>query len=320
MRDLARLPLRWRRLAALFVVGAFTATAVATEPHHSFGVDTLGDGVHLYRPADESSDAVNSLVVERNDGVLVVAAQPSPEAARKLLAAIDARLSKPVRYLVFPHSHADTVGGASAFPESVLVIGSLACRDALADADYDFGAEARARSADPAGWGEPPRRLPVLLLEARSTLDDERNPVELLPFGSSHSPGDLLVRVPGHDVFFLGGLIFPDGRPYAGDSQISSWMSALNHFVRQAPRVMVPLRGPVIGVAELREQRNALAWLRGQVEYGLSERWAHEEIRERILAMPEIEGRFATDSPFLAPFIDRAVQQAVADRIKLAGG
>jgi glyoxylase-like metal-dependent hydrolase (beta-lactamase superfamily II) len=305
---------------ALLVVCALSTTALAAQTAEPFTVDTLGDGVHLYRPSDDSLHSVNSLVVERADGLLVVTAQPSPAAARKLLAAIDARLSTAVRYLVLPHSHTDAAGGASAFPDTVLVISSLACQNALADADYDFGAEARARSADSLAWGEPPRRPPVLLLEARSTLDDERNPVELLPFGNGHSPGDLLVRVPGHDVFFLGGLIFPDGRPYAGDAQISSWMSALNHFVRQAPRVMVPLRGPVIGIAELREQRNALAWLRGHVENGLTEGWAHEEIRERILAMPEIEERFATDSPFLAPFIDRAVQQALADRIKLAGG
>ena len=55
-----------------------------------------------------------------------------------------------------------------------------------------------------------------------------------------------MVRVPEHGVFFMGGLIFPDGRPYGGDAQISSWMSALNHFVRQAPRMMY-LWKPALG-------------------------------------------------------------------------
>jgi glyoxylase-like metal-dependent hydrolase (beta-lactamase superfamily II) len=306
------------RLAVVLVACALSTAAMGAEP--PFAVDPMGAGVHMFRPTDDSPERVNSLVVERDDGLLVVTAQPSPTAARALLAAIDSRLSKPVRYLVLPHSHAEAAGGASAFPESVLVIGSRGCRDALEDPDYDFGAEARARAADPGAWHEPPRRLPVLVLEARSTLADPLNPVDLMPFGEGHSAGDLLVRVPGLDLFYLGALIFPDGRPYAGDSRIGSWSSALNQFVRQAPRVMVPLRGPTIGVAALRKQRDALAWLRGQVDNGLTERWPHEEIRERILAAPGLDERFASDSAFLTELIDRTIRESVAARLKYRGG
>jgi glyoxylase-like metal-dependent hydrolase (beta-lactamase superfamily II) len=309
----------WRLLAALWAC-VLSLSAVAAEANGPFAVDSLGDGVHLFRPSTDAADRVNSLVVERGDGLLVVGAQPSPAAARKLLAAISARFAAPVRYLVLPHSHADAAGGASAFADDVMLIGSMQCRDALADADYDFGAEARVRATEPGGWSEPPRRLPVLVLESRATLADVRNAVELLPFGGSHSPGDLLVRIPGHDVFFVGALVFPDRRPYGGDSKISAWMSALNHFVRQSPRVMVPLRGAAIGVEEIRKERDALAWLRGHVENGLTERWPQEEIRQRILDMPETAERFATDSIYFVPLIDRAIRQAAKNRLKLRGG
>jgi glyoxylase-like metal-dependent hydrolase (beta-lactamase superfamily II) len=305
-------------LILALAVCAFSNPAPGAET--SFAVDPLGEGVHLFRPADDSPARVNSLVVERDDGLLVVAAQPSPTAARALLAAIDARISKPVRYLVLPHPHAEAAGGASAFPESVLVIGSRGCREALEDPQYDFGAEARARATDPGVWSEPPRRPPVLVLEARSTLADDRNPVELMPFGEGHSVGDLLVRLPAHDVFYLGALIFPDGRPYGGDARIGSWSSALNQFVREAPRVMVPLRGPTLGVTALRKQRDAFAWLRGQAEYGLIERRPHEEIREQILASPELGERFVADSPFLPELIDRTIGELHAMRLKHGGG
>jgi glyoxylase-like metal-dependent hydrolase (beta-lactamase superfamily II) len=292
---------------------------LSAEAEESFAVESLGDGVHVFRPPEDSTERTNSLVVERGDGLLVVGAQPNPGAARRLLAAIDARLSAPVRYLVLPHSHSDAAGGASAFSESVLVVGGSDCRKAMEDADYDFGAEARVRAGG-SGWTEPPRRPPVLALDARATLADERNEVELIPFGGGHSPGDMLVRVPGHDVFFAGALLFPDRRPYAGDSSVGTWMAALNHFVRQSPRVLVPLRGAIVTREELRRERDALAWLRGQIENGLTERWPHERIREHVLQLPGTAERFAIDSPFLEPLIDRATRQAADNRVKLFGG
>jgi len=291
--------------------------APAADGMGPFEVVNLGDGVHLYRPSDPAPNRVNSLVVERDDGLLVVAAQPSPAAARELLAAIHARLEAPVAYLVLPHSHAEAAGGASAFPDRTLVIGSLGCRRALEDDAYAFGAEASLRAAASEAWSEPPRRLPILLLEAKTTLADGRNPVELFPLGPAHSPGDLLVILPGPDVFYMGALIFPDRRPFGNDARFNTWMSALNHFVRQAPRVMIPLHGANIGVAELREQRNALAWLRGQVENGLAERWSRDQIRDHILGLPDLEDRFAPASPFLPPLIERATEQARATRGKM---
>jgi glyoxylase-like metal-dependent hydrolase (beta-lactamase superfamily II) len=308
-----------RRLPTVALGCALSLVALPAPAKEPFAVDLLGDGVHLFRPPVDATDRTNSLVVERGDGLLVVGAQPSPAAARRLLAAIGARFEAPVRYLVLPHSHADAAGGASAFPDSVLVIGGSGCRSAMVDADYDFGAEARVRAGGD-GWTEPPRRPPALVLEARATLADERNEVELLPFGGGHSPGDMLVRVPGHGVFFAGALIFPDRKPYAGDSSIGKWMSALNHFVRQSPRVLVPLRGAIVGNEELRRQRDALAWLRGQVENGLTERWPHEEILRRILEMPEAAERFAVESPFFEPLVRRTIRQAVETRVKLFGG
>jgi glyoxylase-like metal-dependent hydrolase (beta-lactamase superfamily II) len=307
------------RIVTALALCAFASMATGAERSEPFTADKVAEGVLLFRPSSDRPGRVNSLVVERDDGLLVVGAQPSPEAARELLGAIGSRFSKPVRYLVLPHSHVEGAGGATAFADSVLVVASRACREALADPQYDFGAEARVRAADPAAWTEPNRPAPVLVLDARTTLADSRNAVELLPFGHIHSAGDLVTSLPDHDVFFIGALTWPGGSPYGEDARIGSWMAALNHLVRQGPRVIVPLRGPAIGVTELVEQRDALAWLRGQVGSGLSDRLAHEEIRELILDDPATAERFATNSPFLAPFLDQAIRQAAADRTKLRG-
>jgi hypothetical protein len=82
---------------------------------------------------------------------------------------------------------------------------------------------------------------------------------------------------------------------------------------------MIPLRGQVLDATVLREQRDAMAWLRGQVQVGLNDRLPHERIRERILEEPELAKRFSGDSPHLTPLIDRAIDEAAADRMKRGG-
>lgn len=281
----------------------------------AFEVEELAPGVRLYRPAPNGAGGSNSLVVDREDGLLVAGAQPSPALARKLLAAIAERTDKPVRYLVLPHSHAEAAGGASAFPDSTLVIGSAGCLEALQDPDYEFGAEVRLRASDPSSWAEPPRRLPDLVPGARTLLTDPRNEVELLPFPGSHSVGDMALYLPGSDIFFAGATVFPDRSPYAADANTSIWISALNHLIRQGPRMVIPMRGPVQGAASLRDQRDALAWLRGKVGEGLIDRLPIDEIRQRILDAEDLGEHFATDSPFLLLLVENAAQAAWDKRL-----
>jgi len=300
-------------LPLLLFAAAALSPARATD---AFRVEELAPGVRLFRPAPDAGDGTNSLVVERDDGLLVVGAQPSPEIARKLLAAIAEHSGKQVRYLVLPHSHAEAAGGATAFPGSTLVIGSQGCLEALQDEDYEFGAEARLRASDPSSWAEPPRRLPALVPLAKTLLTDPRNEVELLPFTASHSAGDMAVFLPGSDIFFAGAVVFPDRKPYGGDADTSIWVAALNHLIRQGPRIVVPLRGPVQDVAALRVQRNSLAWLRAKVAEAMIDRLPIDEIRERVLEDEDLGERFETDAPFLPLLVERVIQQALDNQAK----
>ncbi len=304
--------------ARWIVVSSWVAATLCSAPRagESFVFESLAEGVHLVRPAHATESRTNSLVVEREDGLLVAASQPSPAAARELLAAIEARLGRPLRYLALPHSHADAAGGASAFPESMLVIGTSGYLEALRDPEYDFGAETRIRSLASPAWSEPPRRLPTLVLEAKTLLDDPKNPVELLPFGRVHSRGDMLLILPRSGIFFGGALLAPGRDPYAGDAQIASWMAALNHLVREAPRVLIPLRGASVDLETLRAQRDGFAWLQGQVNSGLSDRLSHDAILSSILEHAGLSERFASDSPFLIGLIERAIEEAAATRAK----
>jgi glyoxylase-like metal-dependent hydrolase (beta-lactamase superfamily II) len=276
-----------------------------------FAVDTLSDGIRFFRPVEPGSGHTNSLVVERDDGLLVVDAQPSPAAAKELLDALRELTPKPVRFLVLSHPHADAAGGASAFPREVLVIGSRGCRDALADSAYDFGAEAKARAGD--GWEEPARRPPIAVVNSTLLLDDPKHPVSVLPLPNmpAHSRGDLVVSIPDSGIFAIGDLQFPSRALWVAGGNLGNWIGALNTILEERPKILVPLRGRAGDAAEMRRNRDAIAWVRGMVQQAFTDRLPPGDMPDRILGLPDIGSYFDPQVP--RPTVRAVIEQAVRE-------
>jgi glyoxylase-like metal-dependent hydrolase (beta-lactamase superfamily II) len=311
----------WTLVLAACPASAVSATdSAVTSPQQTgaFLAEQLAEGIHLMQPASGRTELSNSLVVAREDGLLVVDAQASPDAARELLEAIGQISSKPVRYLVLSHAHAEAAGGASAFPKSTLVIGTLGARDALRDPQFDFGAEVRARSENPRRWEAPEIRSPVLVIHARTELEDPVNEVELLPLGHAHSPTDLMVLLPNQNILYAGAVLFPDRNPYAAAASAGGWLGVLNHISKIQPAVVIPLRGEPLDVRSVRVERDSLAWVRGQVELGFIEQVPPEQLTDWVLESEELGRHFDRDaSPsFVRILIDRVVEDAVEHRKK----
>ena len=303
-------------LASLAALAATAALAAEPVKRDGFEIESLAPGVQVYHHPAKSGPGANSLVVERADGLLVIGAQPTPDAATALLAALARASKKPVRYLVLTDPHAESCGGASAFPAGTLVIASDAARERLADAAYDVGAEERARAADPAKWAEPPRVLPVLHASAPLTLDDPERRAVIVPLRPGHSRGDLWVELPGTGVIAVGGLVAGDGNPYAGDADIHSWLGLLNELARDDLTAIVADSGPVLTVADVRRMRDAFAWTRLRVQQAFTDLVPHEEIVGRVMADPGMATRFdlkATPS-FARDVVQRIFDEVVDDR------
>ena len=267
--------------------------------NHPFVVDELLDGVWLFRAPEHPASHTNSLVIERDAGLLVVESQPSPVAARELLKAIGEVSTKPVQYLLFTHAHVESTGGASAFPESTLVISSLITHDALDDGARDLSEETRLRAADPEAWVAPPRVRPDMLISSSTRLVDGKHVVELLPLHGGHCPGSLIVRIEAEGFYYVGSTIATDRNPFAdvGHSDIRAWVNSLNSLSLLRPKIVVPLRGEGIDADALRRFRDSLTWVVGQVENAFIERIPVDEV------LP-----FAMDSPLLGEYFDLAIE------------
>lgn len=310
-----------RRLAVLAAVALCWTVAQAddsTAESPVFDVTQLAEGIHLFRPPSDRTDLTNALVVAREDGLLVVGAQPSPRAAEQFLSDLRALSSQPVRYLVLPHPHAEAAGGAAAFPAGTLVIGTNGCDEALRDPAFDFGAEARARAENRGGWTDPPRRHPTLVCHARTRLADARNPVEILPLPTAHTRGDLLVHLPSQRIVFGGALLFPDRNPYAVGGNIGGWLATLNNIAKMTPAAVVPLRGPTLDAREVRVLRDSFAWLRGRIDLGFVEGHNAQGVTQFALEAEELPRRFDTEARpgFVRTVVDQAVEEAVEGRRK----
>lgn len=284
----------------------------------AFRVEHLADGVLLFRPREERLELTNSLVVVRDDGLLVIEAQATPQAARSFLADLKSVLDREPRYLVLSHPHAEAAGGASAFPASTLIIGTDGCTEALEESSFDFGAELRLRSPRPSRWQEPPRVTPTLTLFNRVRLEDSARPVELLPLPPAHSHGDLLVQLPRQQIIYAGALLALDRNPYAGHAHVGGWLTALNNIAKNRPSSVVPLRGPASPLLEVRLLRDAFAWLRGQVDLGFINGLEASQITDWLLESEDLAERFdnGAQPSFLRGLIDQAVAEAVEQRRK----
>jgi glyoxylase-like metal-dependent hydrolase (beta-lactamase superfamily II) len=300
------------------LAGAFGAVAAADSP---FRVEELVDGVFLYRPDDGDYTRTNSLVVERSDGLLVVDSQPSPEAARELLAEIGRRHDAPVRYLAYSHDHTESVGGGSAFPAETLVVASEGTQARLEDPEADLGAEVRARAEDPSAWTEPQRRNAVLLVRGAAVLDDPVHPVEFLVLGrKAHSAGDMMLKMAHVELYHVGGLLFTDGNPYGRDANVGYWLGALNHLISDRPKFVVGMRGPALGRKDLIPQRDILAWLRGQAEAGFRKMLPLNRIEDEVLASDGIRERLDMDAePCFADTVIHVIVEESADERRKRG-
>ena len=311
----------WVLVFWVVALGAL-APAIAQEASGPFRVEALADGILLFRPASTNSAHTNSLVIEGEDSLLVVDAQPSPAAARELLQAIKKASSKPIRYLVFSHPHADAMGGASAFPPSTLRISSHKCYDTLTDPSYELGAEARERFSPPDEWEEPERVLPDLVISARAAIPGKKNTIILQPVPHAHTPGDLLVHLPEAGVVAVGHLVSGDRNPYGRDAVLGGWMNTLNSVLQMSPTKIVPLRGPVMDHRELRGYRDSFAWLRGKIELAFVDLVPEEKVADWIRGQPDFSDHFDPEAnpDFLPYLIDHGVEEQLVHRKKRRSG
>jgi len=251
--------------AALVVALSGAATAQAPLP---FVLKQVGPGVYAAIDGPEHKAGSNAGFVIGDDGVLVVDAFFTQDAAKALVAEIRRLTPKPIRYVVNTHYHADHTGGDQVLRDAgAIIIAHRNVRGWVRTNNINlFGdritPELKARiEALP---------LPDLVTDKDLTVWlGSRKVVVNNVLG--HTGGDLTISVPDAKVLFAGDMLWRRIAPNLIDGSVKEWAATDAAFMRIPDAALtryVPGHGDVADVKDVAEFRTYLLDLKRLVGEG----------------------------------------------------
>ncbi len=250
---------------------------------------------HVY--AAIGYDLANVVLIQTDDGNVIVDAAMSPARARLIKKALYAEVPQaPVRALIFTHSHIDHVGGASEFVEEGTQIWATAPFTEHFLKQYGtFGKAETTRAMRQFGHHIDSQSLPCSALGARMDIDAALEAGVRLPtnvfsgekdleigglrielhegHGETHDqlfvwiPEDQTV-IPGDNFYWA----FPNLYTVRGSSPrpVNEWIKALDNMRSKDPAHLIgmhtrPIHGKEEIAEALRDYRDAIQWVRDEV-------------------------------------------------------
>ncbi|MGD8560375.1 MAG: MBL fold metallo-hydrolase [Gammaproteobacteria bacterium] len=214
-------------------------------------------------PTDNQGFMSNAGVVITNEGVVVFDALGTPSLAYKLLTKIRTLTDQPVVKVVASHYHADHIYGLQVFRErGAEIIAPAGAKKYLASDAAEGRLKQRRESLFPWVNEETYIVKPDRFIEEDTVIHMGNITLELLVLGSTHSEGDLMMRVKPDNILFSGDLIF-DGRiPFVAGSDPDNWLQRLKQLDTSGLKAVVPGHGSM----STHPQR-ATAFTREYLEY-----------------------------------------------------
>jgi cyclase len=235
----------------------------------------LADGVFARIVSPDSNAVSNSGFVILERSVLVFDTHFTPEAAQAQLAEIRSVTSKPVRYVVNSHAHADHTHGNQVFPEAQLIANTNARRDVLevdlpslnrtvktTEKQLEKLRQETIKEKDPSQVRRYLEEIktredsvrtisrlkimaPFITLDDNLTIRDGKQEACIAFLGVGHTEGDVILFLPAQKIAFVGDLFFNEAIPNVQDASILQWMKTIEAILKLNAEKFVPGHGPV---------------------------------------------------------------------------
>ena len=181
-----------------------TAKGVSIPQDKGYVVEEIKDGLYWV-----TEGAYTAMFLTTGKGVIVVDAPPS--FGDKMLKAISDVTEEPITHVIYSHSHADHIGGASMYPKSAKYIAHTETLKRLEKMSDDS-------RAFPYGMfvGGKPVPLPTITFEENYTLKVGNQLLKLEYKGDDHEPGNIYVYAPKQKVLMKVDIVFPGWTPFKG--------------------------------------------------------------------------------------------------------
>ena len=172
----------------------------------------------LYGVTDGS---YNTMFLVTDEGVVAIDAPPSIGA--NYLKAIAEVTNKPIKYVIYSHSHLDHIGAAaSIFPENATYIAHEKVAEELQRAHQELSSAAAVGNNN---TQFPPMQLPAFNVSQlppiptetfaqNYTLQVGNHTLELSYHGNNHEEGNIFIYAPAQKTLMLVDIIFPGWVPF----------------------------------------------------------------------------------------------------------
>jgi glyoxylase-like metal-dependent hydrolase (beta-lactamase superfamily II) len=208
----------------------------------------------------------NAGVVITSKGVVLFDALGTPSLGYLLLSKIRELTDKPIRKVITSHYHADHIYGLQVFKDStdehgVEVWAPKGAKDYLNSDGSKNRLKERRESLFP--WVDENTRIidPDVYIAEQKQFRLGGLEFTIIPLGSTHSQGDLMLRVENDGVLFSGDLIFQGRIPFVeGDTTV--WLEQLRHLDAANINVIVPGHG-----AALHDAAQAVSFTAGYLQF-----------------------------------------------------
>jgi len=214
-------------------------------------------------PTDNDGFMSNAGVVITNQGVVIFDALGTPSLAYKLLSRIQAITDQPIVKVIVSHYHADHIYGLQVFKElGAEIIAPEGARDYLASEAAEGRLKERRESLFP--WVNEDTYIvkPDRYISEDTEITVGDVSLSLIVLGSTHSQGDLMMRVEPDNVLYSGDLIFEGRIPFVAGSNPEVWLQRLKELDTTSIKAVIPGHGPAS------DQPNAaLLFTKGYLEH-----------------------------------------------------
>lgn len=289
------------------------------------GVEKVGDNIF----AAIGYGIANSIMIEGDEGVIIVDTMTNMEEAAEVLAEFRKITAKPIKAIIYTHSHPDHVFGAQVFtaggrPEIYAhqtteyyvnrlfteigpIIGSRSARmygNFLAPGqvlNVGIGPKMGMKPDSKLGFVRPTKTF-------SETLEAEAAGI---PFKLIFAPGETedqiavwlpkqKALIPADDFYWA----FPNLYTIRGTSfrDLKQWYQSLDKMRGLKPEYLVPCHTrPIVGADKIQEiltnYRDAIQYVHDQSIRGINAGWTPDELAEQIQLPPHL-----AEAPYLQPF------------------